>query len=162
MTATQINKESEKNPNEISTNTSQDLEDETSINGKKSTKKHKGETTYKRQHLSRYGKKTCEFLNQVGVTKVDISFKKKSQSLATKKNKLQDKNKIRNLKDLYKNAKLNNSKSGAVPQTSPFFDDIKSRYCRYPRKERSWICKTDERAGNDMFRWCIIFFDKFD
>ena len=85
MTATQINKESEKNPNEISTNTSQDLEDETSINGKKSTKKHKGGTTYKRQHLSRYGKKTCEFLNQVGVTKVDISFKKKCQSLATKK-----------------------------------------------------------------------------
>ena len=85
MTAAQINKESEKNPNEISTNSSQDLEDETSINGKKSTKKHKGGTTYKRQHLSRYGKKTCEFLNQVGVTKVDISFKKKSQSLATKK-----------------------------------------------------------------------------
>ena len=39
LPATQIDEESEKNQNEISTHTSEDLEDETSINGKKSTKK---------------------------------------------------------------------------------------------------------------------------
>ena len=39
LPATQIDEESEKNPNEISTHTNEDLEDETSINGKKSTEK---------------------------------------------------------------------------------------------------------------------------
>ena len=127
MPATKIDEDSEKNPNEISTYTSEDLEDETSINGKESKEKHMRESwnylqTTERVLLSCYGKKTCEFLNQVGVAKVGTSFKKKCQSLATKKNKLQCKNKICNLKDLYKNAKLNNSKSGAAPQTSAFFD----------------------------------------
>ena len=84
----------------------------------------KAGTTYKLQNLSRYGKKTCQFLNQVGVTKVAISFKKKCQSLATKKPNFSAKNKIRNLKDLHKNAKLNNSNSGAALQTPPLFDLI--------------------------------------
>ena len=39
-----------------------------------------------------------------------------------RKTKLQYKNKMYNLKDLYKNAKLNDNKRGAAPQTSPFFD----------------------------------------
>ena len=45
----------------------------------------KAGSTYKLQKLSRYGEKTCKFLNQVGVTKVGISFKNKCQSKATKK-----------------------------------------------------------------------------
>ena len=36
---------------------------------------------------------------------------------------------------------------------------IKSRCCGYPRKEKSWICETEEWAGNDKFRWWIIFFE---
>ena len=39
-----------------------------------------------------------------------------------RKTKLQYKNKMYNLKDLYKNAKLNDNKRGAAPQMSPFFD----------------------------------------
>ena len=90
LPATKIDEDSEKNPNEISTYTSEDLEDETSINGKESKKKHMRESwnylqTTERVLLSCYGKKTCEFLNQVGVAKVGTSFKKKCQSLATKK-----------------------------------------------------------------------------
>ena len=49
-------------------------------------------------------------------------IQKEVSKLGHEKTKLQCKNKIRNLKDLYKNIKLNNSKSGAAPQTSPFFD----------------------------------------
>ena len=86
LQASLIDEESEKNPNEISTHVSEDLEDETSINGKKAQRnsREKAGTTYKLQNLSRYGKKTCQFLSQAGVTKIDISFKKKYQSLATK------------------------------------------------------------------------------
>ena len=50
--------------------------------------------------------------------------------LGHEKTELQCKKKIRNLKDLYKNAKLNNSKSGAAPQKSPIFhvfDEVLSR-----------------------------------
>ena len=64
--------------------------------------------------MFRYGKKTCQFSNQVSVTKV--------VKLGHEKTKLQCKNKIYNLKDLCKNAKLNDSKREAAPQTSPFFD----------------------------------------
>ena len=87
LTATQTDKESEKNTNEISTHTSEDLEDETSINGKKAQKNARDYAgiTYKLQNLSRSGKKTCQFSNQFGLTKVGISFKKKCQSLTTKK-----------------------------------------------------------------------------
>ena len=44
LPATQIDEESEKNPNEISTHISKDLEDKTLINGKKSTKKRTRES----------------------------------------------------------------------------------------------------------------------
>ena len=30
---------------------------------------------------------------------------------------------------------------------------IKSWSCEYPQKERSWLCKTDGRAGKDKIRW---------
>ena len=56
-------------------------------------------------------------------------IQKEVSKLGHEKNKLQCKNKIRNVKDLYKNAKLNNSKIGAAPQTSPFcdvFDEVLS------------------------------------
>ena len=96
MSATQIDGESEKNPIEISAHTSEDSKDETPINGKKSTKntREKAGTTCKLQTLSRHGKKTCPFLNQVSVRKVRISFKKNCQSLATKKSNFNAKTKF--------------------------------------------------------------------
>ena len=61
LAATQIDEESEKNPNEILTHTSEDLEDESLIHRKKSTKNAqvKAGTTYKLQNFSPYAKKTC-------------------------------------------------------------------------------------------------------
>ena len=44
LPATEIYEEREKNPNEISTHVSEDLDDGTSINGKKSIKKRTGES----------------------------------------------------------------------------------------------------------------------
>ena len=61
LPATQIDKDSG-SPNGILTHTSHTsevLEERTSITGKKV----KAGTTYRLQNLSRYGKKTCQFLN---------------------------------------------------------------------------------------------------
>ena len=44
LPATEIYEEREKNPNEISTHVSEDLDDGTSINGKKNIKKRTGES----------------------------------------------------------------------------------------------------------------------
>ena len=44
LPSTQIDEESEKNSNKISTNISEDLEDQTLINGEKSTKKRSRES----------------------------------------------------------------------------------------------------------------------
>ena len=44
LPSTQIDEESEKNANKISTHTSEDLEDQTLINGEKSTKKRSRES----------------------------------------------------------------------------------------------------------------------
>ena len=94
------------------------MEDETSINEKNSTKK--------RTRKSWNYLQTTEL---VSLLKEGWHFIQEVPKLGREKTKLQCKNKIRNLKDLYKNTKLNNSKSGAAPQTSPFsdvFDEVLS------------------------------------
>ena len=117
MPAKQIDEESEKNPSE-------DLEDETSINGKKSTKKRTRESWNYQQttELISVWKENLSILESSRCNEGWHFIQKEVSKLGHEKTKLQCKNKIRNLKDLYKNAKLNNSKSGAAPQTSPFFD----------------------------------------
>ena len=116
--------ESEKNPNEISTHVSEDLEDKTSINGKKSTKKRTRESWNYLQttELVSLWKENLSILESSRCNKSWHFIQKEVPKLGHEKTKLQCKNKIRNLKDLYKNAKLNNSKSGAAPRMSPFFD----------------------------------------
>ena len=86
------------------------------VNGKKSTKKCTRESWNYLQ--------TSEL---VSLWKENLPILESSQcnkgcQAWPRKTKLQYKNKMYNLKDLYKNAKLNDNKRGAAPQTSPFFD----------------------------------------
>ena len=131
---TQIHEESVKNPNETSTHTSEELEDETSINGKKSTKKPMRESCnyLETTELVLLWKENLSIIESSRCNESWHFIQKEVSKFGHEKTKLQCKNKICNHKDLYKNAKLN-------------------------RKERSWICKTDQRAGNDKFKWWIIF-----
>ena len=84
--------------------------------------REKAGATYKSQNLSRYEKKKMAILESRQCNEGWYFIQKEVSKLGHKKTKLQFKSKIRNLKDFYKIAKLNNSKSGAAPQTSPFFD----------------------------------------
>ena len=100
------------------------MEDETSINRKKSTKKRTKESWnyLQTKELVSLWKENLSILESSRCNEGWHFIQKQASKLGHEKTKLQCKNKIRNLKDLYKNAKLNNSKSGAAPQTSPFSD----------------------------------------
>ena len=67
-------------------------------------------------------KENLSFLESSRCNKGWHLIQKEVSKLGHENPKLQCKNKIRNLKDIYKNAKLNNSKRGAAPQTCTFFD----------------------------------------
>ena len=107
------------------------MEDETSINRKKSTKKRTKESWnyLQTKELVSLWKENLSILESSRCNEGWHFIQKQVSKPGHEKTKLQCKNKIRNLKDLYKNAKLNNSKSGAASQTSPFsdvFDEVLS------------------------------------
>ena len=95
-----------------------------SINRKKSTKKRTGESWNYLQTIefASLWKENLSVLESSRCKKDWHFFQKEVSKLGHEKTKLHCKNKIRNLKDLSKNAKLKNNKSEVAPQTLLFFD----------------------------------------